>query len=391
MQVSSSSLPSEIRLFRPSLGAEELAAVSGTFDRSWVGLGGQVTEFENEFSTYLGCNSALGVNSGTAALQLALEAFGFAKGKKVLVNNLTFVASATCILINGLVPVLIDCDPDTLGIDLEDASKKVDADTVAIVVVHYGGHPASMDKILSFAAAHGLKVVEDCAHCPGGSYQGKKLGTWGDIGCFSFEEKKGMTTGDGGMLVSNDKELVDRMRPHRWVGIDKDTWRRRDSYTDARSKEAKHWHYEVAVLGYKYNMNDLCASIGRVQLRKLDQFNSRRRSLISRYLERLQEAPHIRPLLPYELEESSYWLFGIRTPNRDEVILHLKERRIATGVHYMPLALHPLFSEFNKELPVSNTVWEQLLTLPLHTELADEDVNRVAAEVISCTNSIHPI
>src|SRR5262249_22107221 len=151
-----------------------------------------------------------------------------------------FVASATCILINKLVPVLVDCDPVTLAVDLDDAERKIDEDTVAIVVVHYGGHPAPMDRLMELAHRRNLRVIEDCAHGLGGSYKVRKLGTWGDIGCFSFEEKKGMTTGDGGMMVANDADLIDPMRANRWVGIDKDTWRRRESYTRTAGDDTRH-------------------------------------------------------------------------------------------------------------------------------------------------------
>jgi perosamine synthetase len=371
----------DIRLFKPSIGEAELAAVRAVFERGWLGLGGEVQAFEREFAQYLGSANAVALNSGSAALQLALEAFHFEPGKKVLVNNLTFVASATAILLNKLVPVLVDCDPKTLAIDLADAQHKIDEDTAAIVVVHYGGHPAPMDLLMDLARRKHLKVVEDCAHCLGGSYKGRKLGTWGDIGCFSFEEKKGMTTGDGGMMVANDAGLIEPMRANRWVGIDKDTWRRREGYTLAAANDTRHWHYEVSVLGYKYNMNDLAASIGRVQLGRLDSFNARRAAIISRYLNRLADVKSFEPLLPYNENEGAYWLFGMRTPNRDDVIRHLKSHRIATGVHYMPLSLHPLFASYNRDLPVSNNIWETLLTLPLHVELTDEEIDRVADAV----------
>jgi dTDP-4-amino-4,6-dideoxygalactose transaminase len=371
----------EIRLFKPSVGEDELASVRAAFERGWLGLGGQVKEFEREFAQYVGSANAVALNSGTAALQLAVEAFHFKPGKKILVSNLTFVASATCILLNNLVPVLVDCDAETLGFDLLDAERKTDADTVAIVVVHYGGHPAPMDSVMEFARARNLKVIEDCAHCVGGNYGGRMLGTWGDIGCFSFEEKKGMTTGDGGMMVANDADLIEPMRANRWVGIDKDTWRRREGYTSTAAEDTRHWHYEVSVLGYKYNMNDIAASIGRVQLRRLDAFNSRRATIISRYLKRLAGVKTFKSLLPYNEKKGAYWLFGMRTPKREDVIRHLKSRRIATGVHYMPLSLHPLFSSYNRDLPVSNKIWETLLTLPLHVELTEEEIDRVAEAV----------
>jgi perosamine synthetase len=226
-----------------------------------------------------------------------------------------------------------------------------------------------------------LKVIEDCAHCIGGSYKGRKLGTWGDIGCFSFEEKKGMTTGDGGMMVANDADLIEPMRANRWVGIDKDTWRRRDGYTSAGSDDTRHWHYEVSVLGYKYNMNDLAASIGRVQLRRLDSFNARRATIISRYLNRLAAVKSFEPLFPYNENEGAYWLFGMRTSKRDAAIRYLKSKRIATGVHYMPVSLHPLFAKYNHDLPVTNRIWETLLTLPLHVEMTDEEIDRVSDAV----------
>ena len=354
---------------------------SAAFERGWLGLGGEVHALEREFAQYIGSANAIALNSGSAALQLAVEAFQFEPGKKVLVNNLTFVASATCILLNKLEPVLVDCDPKTLAIDLADAEHKTDKDTVAMVVVHYGGHPAPMDQLMELARQRKLKVIEDCAHCLGGSYHGRKLGTWGDIGCFSFEEKKGMTTGDGGMMVANDAALIEPMRANRWVGIDKDTWRRREGYTREAADDTRHWHYEVSVLGYKYNMNDLAASIGRVQLRRLDSFNTRRATIISRYLSRLAGVKTFEPLFPYTENAGAYWLFGMRTTDRDNVIRHLKSQRIATGVHYMPLSLHPLFAAFNRELPVSNKIWETLLSLPLHVDLTDDEVDRVAAAV----------
>ena len=183
-----------------------------------------------------------------------------------------------------------------------------------------------------------------------------------------------MTTGDGGMMVAADADLIEPMRANRWVG---DTWRRRDSYTQSGLDDVRRWHYEVSVLGYKYNMNDLAASIGRIQLRKLDWFNSRRAAIIRRYLERMPDVASIKPLLPYREGEDAYWLFGIRSSDRDTLIRHLKSRRIATGVHYMPLSCHPLFSSFDNKLPVSNKIWKTLLTLPLHVDLTNDEIDRV--------------
>jgi len=207
-----------VRLFKPSLGQEELDAVKEVFDISWVGLGGKVTEFEEAWSAYIGCAQTIALNSCTAALHLALAAFRFPEGKKVLVPAMTFASTAMAIAYNRLEPVFVDCDLETFGIDFNDLERKVDKDCVAVMPVHFGGHPVPMDRLMEFAAHHKLKVVEDCAHTQGGEYKGRKLGTWGDFGCFSFEEKKGMTTGDGGALCSNDIDLLDAIRPMRWVG-----------------------------------------------------------------------------------------------------------------------------------------------------------------------------
>ena len=262
-----------IRLFQPELGDRELSAIKDCFEKSWVGLGKKVNEFENQWKKHLGCNECYGLNSATAALHLALNVFKFKKGKKVLVPALTFAATASAVLYNDLIPVFVDSNPNTLGIDFADLKIKYDSDCVAIIVVHYAGHPVEMEKIVDWAKHNKLKVIEDCAHTTGSSYKGTNLGLWGDISCFSFEEKKLMTTGDGGMICSQNEELLKDIKALRWVGIDKDNWKTAQSYLD-KNIDALHWFYEINLLGYKYNMNDLAASIGIEQLSKLEKMNA---------------------------------------------------------------------------------------------------------------------
>jgi len=367
----------QVRLFRPSVGEEELESIREAFDRAWLGLGPKVSEFEQAWSRYVDVPMSLGVNSATAALHLAMGVFGFSPGSKVLVTALTFVASATCILHNRLEPVFVDVDPETLSMSFEDLERKVGEDCVAIVAVHYGGHPIDMDRLMAFAHAHNLRVIEDCAHCPGGEWRTKKLGTLSDIGCYSFEEKKGMTTGDGGMLSAHDSTLLEPLRARRWVGIDKDTWKRAASYIIPDHDDPRHWYYEVAELGFKYNMNDLMASIGLVQLRRLDAMNVRRRQIIQRYLDGIAELQTIQPLFPYALANSCYWIMGVRCEDRDGLILHLKHRGIATGVHYMPLPMHPLFKGYHAEIPVAERLWPTILTLPLYVDMTNEEIDYV--------------
>ena len=367
-----------IRLFKPYLTQEELDSIKDTFDSGWLGLGPKVMEFEKNWSTYIGGSYSLAVNSATAALHLALTAFNFPQGKKVLVPAITFVSTAAAALYNGLIPVFVDVDPITLQMDIVDLKKKYDNDCVAVIPVHYGGYPVDIENILDFAYDKGMKVIEDCAHCAGGEYKGKKLGTWGDIGCFSFEEKKLMTTGDGGMICSANEEIIEKLKPYRWVGIDKDTWRRASDFRNEAVNDAYHWHYLISVLGYKYNMNDLAASIGLIQLKKLDYMNMIRSKHINLYLENIKDLKEIKPLLPYNTKRDVYWIFGIRTKQRDKLIVFLKEKGISTGVHFYPLTLHPLFMNFYVLCKTAETIWKEFITLPLFVELTEQEINYVS-------------
>lgn len=365
-----------IRLFKPSLGEEELASVKDAFNRSWIGLGPKVTEFEEAWKKKIGCEIAIGLNSATAALHLALRVFGFQQGKKVLVPSLTFSSTASAVLYNGLIPVFVDSDPITLGMSLEDLEKKYDENCVAVMPVHYCGHPVQMENLVPWARERNLKIIEDCAHTTGSIYQGKPLGTWGDIGCFSFEEKKLMTTGDGGMMVSNDPDLLKDVKAMRWVGIDKDNWKTAQSYTNV-NRDAYHWFYELNVLGWKYNMNDLAASIGLVQLKRLPEMNRRRTQIIKQYLNGISDLKMIKPILPFEPEKYVYQMFGVRTERKEDLIIYLKSRGIATGCHYTPLTMQPLFRLYTSDCPVAENVYEKIITLPFHVDLKNNEVEYI--------------
>lgn len=374
-----------IRLFKPSLTDAELQAVKEAFDRSWIGLGPKVAEFEEAWKNHIGCEAAVGLNSATAALHLAIRVFGFERGKKVLVPSMTFSATASAVLYEGLIPVFVDSDPVTLGMCLEDLDKKYDKDCVAVIPVHYCGHPVPMEKLVPWARERNLKVIEDCAHTTGSLYEGKPLGTWGDIGCYSFEEKKLMTTGDGGMIVTNDPELFKDIKAMRWVGIDKDNWRTAQSYVDV-NKDAYHWFYELSVLGYKYNMNDLAASIGLVQLNRLPAMNQQRSKFLKQYLTGLDGLDGLKPVLPYEPDKYAYQMFAIRSRDKENLILHLKSKGIATGCHYTPLTMQPLFAPFASECRVAELSYRELITLPFHAELGKAQVNWVIDNILKWTD-----
>jgi perosamine synthetase len=366
-----------IRLFAPYLGEDELNEIRDSFEKSWVGLGEKVIKFENAFSEYLSCKNSIGVNSATAGLHLALNAFGFEKGKKVLVPDITFASTAFAPIYNGLELVFVDVYEDTVTISMEDLQRKFNNECVAVMPVHYGGQPAGMDSITEFAKVNNLKVIEDCAHTIGASYKGKKLGLWGDIGCFSFEEKKAMTTGDGGMICTNDSDIAERIKAPRWLGIDKDTYKRSSGYTSQDELDVKHWYYDINELGFKYNMNDLSAAIGLVQLKKLDWMNNRRSEIIRKYLDMMKDLIHIKPILPFEPEKYSYWLFGVRCSKRDALIKSLKTKKIATGVHYVPLTQVNYFKQWRSDCPVSEKIWNEFVTLPLHVMLNNNEIESV--------------
>lgn len=378
----------DIRLFKPSLGNEELENIKDVFERAWLGLGPKVTEFENEWTKYIGTKKSIGVNSATAALHLALTSFNFERGKKVLVPAITFVSTATAVLYNQLEPVFVDVDYETASMDLADLKKKYTKDCVAIIPVHMGGYPVPMEKIMEFAKDNKLVVIEDCAHCAGGEYKGRKLGTWGDIGCFSFEEKKCMTTGDGGMICSDNEELIAPLGAYRWVGIDKGTWRRARKFSNSSNVDALHWHYEISVLGYKYNMNDIAAAIGLAQLNKLDDMNNKRNIIIKRYLKGIDNLKNITPIFPYEPDKYVYWFFGIRCEKRDELIIYLKSKGISTGVHFYPLPMQPLFSSNNDYCEVAKSIWKNFITLPSYVDLTTEEVDYIINALIEFDKNI---
>ncbi len=373
-----------IRLFQPSLGLKELKSVKKVFKRSWIGYGTEVQKFEAEWSEYFKVKHSIAVNSCTAALHLALLCNNFKKEKKVLVPAITFSATAAAVLYCGLVPVFVDINKNDLNMNIDDLKKKFTKDCVAIMPVHFGGHPCEMDKIMKFANQKKLIVIEDCAETCGGYYKGKKIGTWGHFGCFSFEEKKMMTTGDGGMIVTNNTRMAKKLKSLSFHGWDKDPLirhKQRFSNNNKKSKQNLHWYYKIIQLGFKYNMNDLEASIGRVQLKRLSFLNNSRIKFLKKYLKNLKKCKNFIPTFPYQLNKSSYWMFSIRSKNRDKLISYLKKHNISTSVHLMPLPLHPLYKKFKSKIPTALKVWKELVTLPLHPHLKDNEISYINSKL----------
>ena len=371
----------KIRLFKPSVGKEELNNIKKVFKSSWLGYGVLVNKFEKKFAKFIGTKYAVGVNSGTAALHLALLCNNFPKGKKVLVPAITFSASAASALYCGLVPKFVDVNEEDLTIDFNDLKKKYSKDCVAVICVHMGGHSAQMEKIRPWAKSKNLLLVEDSAESCGASYNGKKIGTWSDISCFSFEEKKIITTGDGGMICLNDKKKYEKLKSLSFHGWNIDPWTRHKKSFGKKNKFTKHWTYEIKNLGYKYNMNDFMAALGLAQLKKINNLNNKRKIILKKYLNGIKELKNIQPTYPYRLNKSSYWLFSVKTKFRDQLIDYCQKKNISTAVHFVPLPLNKIYKKYkNNMLKNSMRIWKEIVSLPFYPDLE----NKKIAYIIDC-------
>lgn len=365
-----------IPVFRPAVGREEARAVAAVLNSRWIGLGPVTRTFEERFARYIGVKYAVALNSGTAALHLALKTAGV-EGGEVVTTPMTFVSTNHAILYNGATPVFCDIEPDTLNIDAGKIARLLTRKTKAIVVVHYGGHAADMGSIRSLARGRGIRVIEDVAHGCGGEYRRRKLGSLGDFGCFSFHAVKNMTTGDGGMITTNDRAAYERLLKLRWVGISQDTWAR-----ELEDRRRQPWRYDVVELGYKYHMTDLSAAIGLVQLSKLDRMNRRREKLCALYDRALSDAPGVeRPVRRAYATRPSYHNYVIKCEDRDGLNEHLNRRGISTSVHFLPNNHYDMYRRFRAATPVAAKVWKRLLTLPLYLELTARDVSVISGHV----------
>lgn len=366
-----------IPVFRPSMGDEELAAVGDVLKSGWIGLGPKTREFEKHFASYIGTKYAVGVNSATSALHLAMKVMNV-EGGEVISTPMTFVSTNHAILYNNAVPVFCDIEPDTLNIDAHKIETLITEKTKAIVVVHYGGYPVDMDRILEIGKKYKLKIVEDVAHGCGGEYKNNKLGSLGDIGCFSFHAVKNLATGDGGMITSDDPEIYERLLKLRWVGITKDTWSREENDSKKYS-----WYYNVEELGFKYHMNDITAAIGLVQLGKLDLMNKRRFEISQRYTNAFSSIRHIEvPTIKDYMTKPACHNYVIKLDHRDEMNDYLKLKGISTGIHYIPNNHYDMYRHYRGETPMADAVWKRILTLPLYPDLKSEEVDYIITSIL---------
>lgn len=358
-----------IQLFKPHMGDEEIQAVTEAIRSGWIGLGPITANFEKQFAEYIGVPWVVGLNSCTAALDLALRLLDITHHDEVIVPTLTFVSTAHAVRYNLAMPIFADVDETTLNIDLDDVASKITPRTRAIVAVHYGGRPVDIDRLREVAGT--IPVIEDAAHACGAEHKERMAGSLGDVACFSFHAVKNLAMGDGGALALTDRALAERAKRLRWLGIDKGTWDRTDrgrSYT---------WDYHVDEIGLKCHMNDIAAAIGLVQLRKLPDTNARRRAIAERYTEGLKDLGWLQtPPMDTADSRSSWHIYCIKVERRDALNLYLKQKGIGTGVHYRPIHLYRCYGN-RPRLPRAERVFRHLLSLPMHPGLSDDDVDYV--------------
>jgi len=372
-------------------GQEEALAVSRVLESRWLTMGGVTQAFEDEFAAYVGAKHSLAVTNCTVALHMACMAIGLGSGDEVILPALTFVATANAVRYTGATPVFADViGENDLNISPESIERLITPRTRAIIVVHYGGYPCDMPRILEIAKKHKLYVIEDDAHAIGSELEGIKLGNWGHFGCFSFFSNKNMTTGEGGMITTNDDVFAEKLRLFRSHGMTSLTWDRHKGHA---------WSYDVVELGYNYRIDEIRAALGRVQLGKLDTNNARRQSLTQQYRKVLHElAPEI--TIPFENHPgiSAAHIMPVLLPagtNRTLFMENMKEQKIQTSIHYPPVHHFTAYRKITDTvLPVTEDLAEREVTLPLYPAMLDTDITLVAKtikEVISQSVTDLPI
>ena len=373
---------SQIPVFRPSITQAEIDAVTKVMRSGWLGLGPVTEQFEIALAKHFGVEHVIALNSGTAALHLAMQILGLKPEDEVIVPTVTFISTAHVVHYCGAKVVFADVDEDTLCINVDDVRRKITPHTKAVIPVHYGGHPCDMDGIRDAIGDRQITIIEDAAHACGAAYKDRLIGGLSPLTCFSFHAVKNLTCGEGGALFTNNSTQARKLKEMRWMGISKDTFVR-----SARERVYA-WQYWVNELGYKYHMHDISAAIGIEQLKRLNENNAKRRSIVERYNEAFESASWIETPPEHEDVHSSWHIYHIKVPERDRLIAHLKRRNIAPGVHYYPLHMHPYYAAQNGQCPIAEEIWKRILSLPIFPDMTDEEIERVIQAVLAFGETI---
>ncbi|PYP83842.1 MAG: UDP-4-amino-4,6-dideoxy-N-acetyl-beta-L-altrosamine transaminase [Candidatus Angelobacter sp. Gp1-AA117] len=372
-----------------AVGEEEAQAAAEVIRSGWLTMGTRTFEFERRFAAYVGARHAIAVCSGTAGLHLALEAAGIKAGDEVLIPATTFTATGEVVCYLGAKPVLVDVQPGSMNLDPEDAARKITARTRAMIPVHLAGMPCDMQEIHDLASKHQLHIIEDAAHSLPASYRGTPIGALSGISVFSFYATKTLTTGEGGMITTGNDAVAERMRIMRLHGIERDAWKR---YSSDGS-----WFYQVLEAGFKYNMTDIAAAIGLVQLGKCDELCAARQAIMERYTAAFSAIPALAVPQDHSDRKSSWHLYILRLKlerlsiDRDRFIAELKQRGIGTSVHFIPLHLHPFYQKrFGYrpgDLPNAEAQYQRAVSLPIYPTMCDAEINAVIAAVSEVASS----
>ena len=359
---------------RQTIDEDDINAVVDVLKSDYLTTGPKIAEFEQAVASYTGAKYAVAISNGTSAPHAACFAAGIGQGDEVITTPLTFAASANCVLYCGGTPVFADVDPYTYNIDPKDIRKKITDKTKAIIAVHLAGQPCDMDEIHSIAQEHNLIVIEDGAHALGSVYKGKKVGCLSDMTTFSFHPVKPITTGEGGMIMTDNEELYKRLVLFRSHGITRDN--------SMMTRNEGPWFYQQLDLGYNYRITDIQCALGCSQMRKLDKFLKRRRELVERYNNAFIECDNI--VTPYQLPDtqSGWHLYIVQVKNHDrkQVFETLRDKGIGVNVHYIPVYMHPYYQEHGyKDVHCANAeeIYSHIISLPLYPGLTDDQQDYV--------------
>lgn len=363
---------------RHFIDEEDIKTVVEVLKSDWITTGPYVSKFEQEFANYTGAKFSVAVNSGTAALHAAMYAIGIEPGDEVVVPAMTFAATANAVVYQGGIPVFVDVDPDTLLIDESKIEEKITNKTKAIIAVDYAGHPCDYDSLIELASKYDLILVADACHSLGGRYKGQQIGSIADLNVFSFHPVKHITTGEGGMITTNNPDFAYRMKIFRNHGINKE-YRERE--------EAGSWFYEMLDIGYNYRISDFQCALGVSQLKKLNGWIKRRQEIAKIYNEAFKEIPYITPLAVKDGISHAYHLFVVKLnlqkikATKNEIFKALKAEGIGVNVHYIPVHLHPFYIKnygtYRGLCPIAEASYEEILSLPIFPAMTEEDINDV--------------
>jgi dTDP-4-amino-4,6-dideoxygalactose transaminase len=362
----------KIRLSKSSISLREKEAVLKVLDKEFLGMGEEVNLFEQKIKNYLQTDlEVVCVNTGTAALHIVLSALGLQEGDEVIVPSLTYVATFQAISATGAKPIPCEVNSDTLFLDCKDAEKRITNRTKVIIPVHYASSSKGMEEVYQLAKKYNLRVVEDAAQAFGSFRHGTQIGVVGDIICFSFDGIKNITSGEGGAVLSNDKDLIQKVQDIRLLGVEKDTEKR---YLGQRS-----WDFDVSLQGFRYHMSNIMAAIGMVQIERIDDFRLKRQNIAMEYIDKLKDISEI-SFLNIDFNETLPHIFVLKTTKRDNLRNFLLEHNIECGVHYKP---NHLLSKYyiDYSLPTTERIYEQILTLPCHFDLTNDEQNFIINKI----------